>query len=298
MPIYDPRSPVPTTKTGFALAAKGVPVYGGGPKPSIFVGSQTKPVITNSPPFNPGTGYPTNPRLPAGTSSDVPMPTNSGPIWEGMPGAPSPGPQPLGAFDFSPFENMANYHETPEFQAGWDETFKAVGALSPEQRAQFDELYAQQIEGVQAGGGRGINVMRDAYNQVIGASPTDSGSLSDVYPTESGAEAGGISNGSSQEGVAENAGFAAQGFTPAPAEYSRPGGLAAQPNPAHIRSTQRGREQGPSQGGKRSYPRLEQRKKRRAAGMRPTIANEGNQMPAVRPQGPPAFLRGGRGMAY
>jgi len=287
MPIYDPRSPVPTTKTGFALAAKGVPVYGGGPKPSIFVGPQTKPVITNSPPFNPGA-----------TASRPMPPADSGPIWAGPVGAPGTGPQPLGAFDFSPFENMSNYHETPEFQAGWDETFAAVGALSPEQRAQFDELYAKQIEGVQAGGGRGINVMRDAYNQVIGASPTDSGSLSDVYPTESGAEAGGISTGYVSGGIVENSDLAAQNFTPAPAEYSRPGGLAAQPHPGQIRSTQRGREQGPSQGGKRSYPRLEQRKKRRAAGMRPTIANEGNQMPAVRPQGPPAFLRGGRGMAY
>lgn len=302
MPIQtNYQSPMPTTKFGASLAAAGKPLYGGGINPAIFTGAPVKPGggVANTPPIWQGP-TPQGPPI----FNGAPVKPGQGPVPQGPPiyappdggaaggggvgvGVDAPitpppvynlpqGPQPIAAFDFSPFQGQAGYHQNPQFMQAWDDTFNAVGTLSPEQRAQFDELYAKMAQGATPGGGTGINLMRDAYNQVIGGAPADTGArpnppvMTEQYEGVPVLQTGG-------------------GGQIVPEGWSPSGGVGGATMDSRFGPGANPRPTLPNEGSfaPRRYPRLEAREKRRAnrpkpqetpqapPNPRPTLPNEG-----------------------
>lgn len=280
MPIQtNYQSPMPTTKFGASLAAAGKPLYGGGINPAIFTGAPAKPApagtatppIWQGPVAKPNAGAETPPiYVPPGGVAEAPAP----PMQPVPP--PTSGPQPIGAFDFAPFQGQSGYHQDPRFIQAWDDTYNAVGSLSPEQRAQFDELYAQMVQGATPGGGTGINLMREAYNQVIGGAPADTGArpnppvMTEQYEGVPVLQPGG-------------------GGQIVPEGWSPSGGVGGATMDSRFGPGANPRPTLPNEGSfaPRRYPRLEAREKRRAnrpkpqetpqapPNPRPTLPNEG-----------------------
>lgn len=260
---------MPTTATGKKYAAQGIPVFSGGPNPQVYVN---------------------------------PQPTNTTPI---NPQLPPPMYKPLGAFEFSGYDKP-NYHQDPAFQQGWADTMSAIGGLDPETRKRFEEALAA-ADPVKPGIGRGIELLRNTYNSVIGG-PAQDGGMTQTPPIIDPSQLPTQDMESVPGGMVADvpASFAQNGMYQAPDMVSTQTGapvgapaVAPQgvPNgrPPVVGMPSTGLQGRPAgrRGGKGRG------KARRVERPRPTLPNEGGQMPPVR-QAPqmPGFIRAGRGLAY
>lgn len=259
-PIFDPTGGKGT----------GAPTLPGG-------GTQTPPIMappTTKPPM-PGDIDPNSQDTEAGT---VTPPIYPGPT--GPPGAPPgggaagggaggpalppvmpPAPERMAAFDFSPFEGKAGYHEDPAFQKGWDNVFSALGGMDPETRARAEEAMAG-MGPIEAGGARGMNAWIQAINKARGFEDQDPAA------TEAGTLPPGTNPPPPVAGTsAETSGMTAAGTNP----------LLAPPPEAMAAALG---EAGMQRGGRRPRP---------GTNPRPTLPNESGQRPGRGRRGDPYF---------
>lgn len=139
-----------------------------GQKPPMVDPTGQKPTDdgTITPPIYPGpTGPPGAPPgggAAGGGGVGIPVPP--------MPPTVTPAPaQRMAAFDFTPFQGKANYHQDAGFQQGWQDTFAALNAMDPETRARAEAAYEEiAAGGLTPGQGRGINAWRTAINRARG----------------------------------------------------------------------------------------------------------------------------------
>lgn len=145
--------------------------------PPIFVDpTGSKPPISG-PPIKPtDDGTVTPPIFPGPTGPPAAPPgggaTGGGAGGPSLPPVVPPAPPAasrMAAFDFTPFQGKANYHQDAGFQKAWQDTFSALDGLDPETRARAEAAYQELAgAGITPGEGRGINAWRTAINRAMG----------------------------------------------------------------------------------------------------------------------------------
>lgn len=179
MSVKDAVAALDARKAGVAMPPPVKP-----PMPTKPDGTVTPP--TWDPTGGKGTGAPTLPPNPDDGTVTPPIwvdPTGQKPTGGGveapapelppvMTPPPAPPPERMAAFDFSPFEGQANYHQDPRFQQGWDQVFSALGGMDPETRARAEEAMAGMGQ-IEAGGARGMNAWIQAINRARGFEDQD-----------------------------------------------------------------------------------------------------------------------------
>lgn len=284
MSVKDAVAALDARKAGVAMPPPVKP-----PMPTKPDGTVTPP--TWDPTGGKGTGAPTLPPNPDDGTVTPPIwvdPTGQKPTGGGveapapelppvMTPPPAPPPERMAAFDFSPFEGQANYHQDPRFQQGWDQVFSALGGMDPETRARAEEAMAGMGQ-IEAGGARGMNAWIQAINRARGfedqdPAATEAGTMPtgtnprDVPPLGTTEKTGGVLGSSSLAG----------GMADVPATLAGTNPMLAPPPEAMAEALG---EAGIRRGGRRPRP---------GTNPRPTLPNESGQRPGRGRRGEPYF---------